>query len=111
MSDTWPSSAERQRHVRAEVEYLRCVLFGYQMVLGSADATTALKERCVRMLLARALLDEAPEECADDTSRASPLTAIEALLRSQALGDQVAQSPPHGSEAQHVSPQTANNHE
>lgn len=86
--ETTPSSAERYaRHRRAEWAYITCQLRGYQFAQGSGPLEAALEQRCVRLLLARAMLEHCPDASAGDPSRWSPLTALEALLRSESLED------------------------
>lgn len=81
-------SAERLARQRsAEWAYIRCQLGGYQFTQGGEPLQSALEQRCVRLLLARAMLEHCPHASARDPSRWSPLTALEALLRSESLGD------------------------
>ncbi|MCA9647261.1 MAG: hypothetical protein H6718_30035 [Polyangiaceae bacterium] len=77
-------AGSRRRHA-AEWAYVRCQLGGYQFAQGSEPLRSALEQRCGRILLARAMLDTCPHASADDAARTSPLTAVEALLRSESL--------------------------
>ncbi|MEZ4371024.1 MAG: hypothetical protein R3B07_09360 [Polyangiaceae bacterium] len=77
------TSSRRQR--AGEWAYVRCQLGGYQFAQGRETLRAALEQRCARLLLARAMRDTCSSASAADPSRSSPLTALEALLRSETL--------------------------
>ncbi|MGE0326708.1 MAG: YkgJ family cysteine cluster protein [Polyangiaceae bacterium] len=78
------TTASRRQHA-AEWAYVRCQLGGYQFAQGRETLRSALEQRCARLLLARAMGGTCPIASAEDPSRSSPLTALEALLRSETL--------------------------
>lgn len=71
---------------RSEQFYLAALLHGHRLV-GDRPLATALRDRAMRILVARALapiLDAVPED-ARDTAAAHPLALVEAMLRSHGL--------------------------
>ena len=72
-------------HARAEAFYVRSVNWGYQYLSHKLSVVQALRDRAMRVLLARQCALEIPQECADDAAVAHPLTAVEAMMRGQGL--------------------------
>jgi len=78
--DAGPDSVAHERF------YLRAAIFGHLLV-GELTLTQALRDRAVRLLLARQMAQVIPTECRDDPSAPFPITAVEAMMRGQGLGD------------------------
>jgi hypothetical protein len=75
-----PDGFERQ-----EAFYLRSTLWGHQVVSHRRSLAQSLRDRAIRVLLARQCAREVVAECADDPSARYPLTAVEAMMRGQGL--------------------------
>ncbi|MEP7123996.1 MAG: YkgJ family cysteine cluster protein [Byssovorax sp.] len=68
----------------SEAFYLRAALHGYKL-FGDLPLTTALRDRAVRLLVARALPDVFARAGATDPACAYPLALVEAMLRGHGL--------------------------
>jgi lysine-N-methylase len=69
------------RFRRDELFFLRVLLHGHQLA-GELPLARALRDRAVRLILARALPDALPE---GDPARAHPLALVEAMMRGHGL--------------------------
>jgi lysine-N-methylase len=65
--------------------YFRATLFGHHLVATEMTIEQALRDRALRLLLARQLGSDVPEECADHPAAAYPITAVESMMRGQGL--------------------------
>ncbi len=68
----------------SEAFYLRAALHGYKL-FGDLPLTVALRDRAVRLVVARALPDVFARTRADDPACAHPLALVEAMLRGHGL--------------------------
>jgi lysine-N-methylase len=68
-------------HARHEAFYVKTLVFGHQLVSHQLSLVATLRDRAIRVLLARAAVSCAP----DDPSSSAPLTAVEAMMRGQGL--------------------------
>ena len=68
----------------SEAFYLRAALHGYKL-FGDLPLTVALRDRAVRLLVARALPAVFARNGADDSACAHPLALVEAMLRGHGL--------------------------
>jgi len=73
-----------------ETFYLQAVIFGHQLVDEHLTVAQGLRDRAVRLLLARALrwsvtAGEVPSELEGEPSLRYPITAVEAMMRGQGL--------------------------
>jgi lysine-N-methylase len=75
------------RHAAAEAFYLRALVHGYLMVTARMPFAMALRDRAVRVLLARQCAVVAAPA---DPAAAHPLTAVDAMMRGQGLDGYVA---------------------
>lgn len=73
------------RHGLSEAFHLRALLWGHQLVSPKLTLVQSLRDRAVRVLLARQCAEAVPDDCADDPSAGFPLTAVEAMMRGQGL--------------------------
>jgi lysine-N-methylase len=83
--DTWAFVAQ-PRKPDAEALYARAVLHGHQLA-GEWPVSIALRDRAVRLLVARALdrlLEQTPSE-PHDSATLHPLALVEAMLRGHGL--------------------------
>lgn len=65
--------------------YLGATLFGHHLVSEGQPLESALRDRALRLLLARRLGRERPDDCAELTAAAFPIVVVEALMRGQGL--------------------------
>ncbi len=70
--------------------YLRSTIFSYELVAPktprpASTLVTALRDRSIRMLLAREMRSTIPDDCQHDPSVKHPITAVEAMMRGQGL--------------------------
>ncbi len=65
--------------------YFRATLFGHHLWSREQSLAQALRDRAIRLLLARQAACSVPPECQDDASVPYPLTAVEVMMRGQGL--------------------------
>lgn len=65
--------------------YLRAAIWGHGLVTGGASLAAALRDRAVRLLLARQMPFSTTTEAARDPSAGHPIAAMEAMMRGRAL--------------------------
>jgi lysine-N-methylase len=71
--------------VEQERFFVRACLHGYQLGIGQRSVVQGLRDRAIRLLLARQLANTDPGVAADDPSVAYPITAVEVAMRGQGL--------------------------
>jgi lysine-N-methylase len=82
--DPLASPAPTPAVAASEAFYLRAALHGYKL-FGDLPLTVALRDRAVRLVVARALPDTFARTGADDPACAHPLALVEAMLRGHGL--------------------------
>ncbi|MBI4952245.1 MAG: hypothetical protein HY908_09435, partial [Myxococcales bacterium] len=75
--------------------YLRARVWGHHLAASDRSLELALRDRAVRMLLARALARTDPGDGRDDAALRGPLAAVEMLMRGGGL-DHYARALAHG---------------
>jgi lysine-N-methylase len=68
-----------------EAFHLRSTVWGHQLVSRQLTLEQSLRDRAIRLLLARQCAEAVPEESVGDPSARYPLTAVEAMMRGQGL--------------------------
>jgi lysine-N-methylase len=77
--------AGAELHRRHERFYLQATLFGHHLAIEPVPLDRALRDRATRLLLARQLAHDVPDECASHPAVPYPLTAVESMMRAQGL--------------------------
>jgi len=72
-------------HPEHERFYLEATIFGHHLVTPGLTLEQALRDRLLRLLLARQLGREIPPECSAHPAAPHPLVAVESLMQGQGL--------------------------
>ncbi len=94
LADTSTAAArlDEVSDIAQERFYIQTAIWGHHLVERGGTVTTGLRDRAIRLLLARQMAEMAAN--IDDPATATPIAAVEAVMRGQALEKYVQAWPP-----------------